>query len=332
MITFNAMKDIKWGIVGPGKIAVKFAEDLNLVNNAIIHAVASRDKQRAQDFAKKFNIQHSYGSYDALFGSDVDVIYVATPHVFHKDLTIQAMKNGKHVLCEKPLGVNMAEVSEMLETARDNKVFLMEALWSRFNPSIASVKTKIEEGLIGEVKYINADFAFYAMDRGVDSRLLNPNLAGGSLLDIGIYPVFLAYLILGMPNNITASANILDNGLEIQVGATMTYDNAQAMVYSGLNHNSRMSAEIAGEKGSIYINPRWHEADGYTQNIDGVHKKIDLPKQGNGYTYEIEEVHKCLKQGTLVSELWSHNDSKNLISLLDEIRGVTGIRFPFEKD
>jgi predicted dehydrogenase len=214
--------------------------------------------------------------------------------------------------------------------AKNNNVFLMEALWSRFNPSIASIKTKVEEGLIGDIKYINADFAFYAMDKDTSSRLLNPNLAGGSLLDIGIYPVFLAYLILGMPNHITASAKILENGLEIQVGATMRYNNAQAILYSGLNHSSRMSAEIAGEKGAIYINPRGHEADGYAELIEGDINKIGMPKLGNGYTYEIEEVHKCLRNGMLESELWSHNDSKNLISLLDEIRDITGIRFPFE--
>lgn len=324
------MKDIKWGIVGPGKIAAKFANDLNLVDGARIEAVASRNQERAQSFANTFIANQVFDSYEKLFQSEVDVIYIATPHVFHKDLTIRAMKNGKHVLCEKPLGVNRAEVEEMLQVSRENNVFLMEALWSRFNPTIVDIKTKIQKGLIGNIGYINADFAFYAMDWDADSRLLNPDLAGGSLLDIGIYPVFLSYLLLGMPKSILSNAKVLENGLETQVSMIFEYEDAHAVLYSGLSHKSRMSAEIAGEKGNFFLDSRWHEANGYSQLIEGTHQKIDLPKKGNGYTHEIEEVHKCLIQGKLESDLWSHSDSKNLISLLDKIRNQTGIRFPFE--
>lgn len=331
MITFSRMEDIKWGIVGPGKIAAKFAQDLNLVKGATIEAVASRNVERAQSFASEHGANQVFGSYEELFASDtVDVIYVATPHVFHKDLTIRAMQSGKHVLCEKPMGVNSAEVHEMLQVAGENQVFLMEALWSRFHPTIIEIKKKIDKGVLGKIHYINADFAFYAMDRDAGSRLLDPHLAGGSLLDIGIYPVFLAYVLLGMPKHITANAELRDNGLETQVAMLFEYDNARAVLYSGLTHNSRMSAEIAGDKGNFYLDPRWHEANGYEQLVEGKGEKIDLPKHGNGYTHEIEEVHTCLKQGKTESALWSHQDSKNLIALLDKIRNLSGIHFPFE--
>jgi len=333
MITFSNMKEIRWGIIGPGSIAGKFANDLNLVEGATIEAVASRSLDRSKNFAIEYGAKNAYGSYEELFASDsVDVVYVATPHVFHKNLTIQAMQNGKHVLCEKPLGVNLAEVEEMLQVAQENKVFLMEALWSRFNPSIAEIKNRVQDGHLGKLRYINADFAFYAMNRDVDSRLLNPDLAGGSLLDIGIYPVFLSYLLLGMPKNIEVKAKLMSNGLEIQTAMLFEYEEAYSVLYSGLTHKSRMSAEITGERGSFYIDPRWHEADGYEQLIDGDTIKIDLPKLGNGYVHEIEEVHKCLIEGKLQSDSWSHADSLNLISLLDEIRNQTSIQFPFEQD
>ncbi|MEM6541868.1 MAG: Gfo/Idh/MocA family oxidoreductase, partial [Bacteroidota bacterium] len=160
MITFNAMEPIKWGIIGPGKIARSFADDLKLVNNATLNAVASRNRERATIFAKDYGISHIFDNYDELFQSDeVEVVYIATPHVFHMDLAVQALEHGKHVLCEKPLGVNLIEVDKMIRTAKENKRFLMEALWSRFNPTIQRVKAQTDQGKLGELTYVNADFA-----------------------------------------------------------------------------------------------------------------------------------------------------------------------------
>lgn len=333
MITFNIMKQqIKWGIVGPGKIAASFVHDLKLVDRAVISAVASRNKERAASFAVDFGAEHVFGSYEELFRSDtVDVVYIATPHVFHKNLAIAAMEHGKHVLCEKPIGVNTAEVEKMLEVAKVNNVFLMEALWSRFHPSIKDIKHKVDQGVLGPLRYINADFAFYGMDRDPRSRVLDPKLAGGSLLDIGIYPVFLSYLLLGMPKSISAKAKILKSGLETQVAMIMEYEQGQAVLYSSLEHNSRMSAEIAGELGNMYLDARWHEANGYSMERQGQTQRFELPKRGKGYTHEIEEVHQCLEKGKLQSDLWNHQNSLDLISLLDEIRSIAGIHFPFEE-
>ena len=234
------------------------------------------------------------------------------------------------MLCEKPLGVNAQEVNEMINAAKKNNVFLMEALWSRFNPTIRKVKELANQNALGEITYVNADFAFYALDRAKESRLLNLDLAGGTLLDIGIYPVFLAYLFLGKPKVIRAVSNFNSLGTEIQTSIIFQYSNAQAILNSAFTHNSGMSAEIAGTKGSAILAPRFHETQGYTLQSAQQSGSFELPTVGRGYYYEILEVHECLRQQRQESSLWSYADSLNLISLLDDIRKITGIRFPFE--
>ncbi|WP_047247839.1 Gfo/Idh/MocA family protein [Maribacter thermophilus] len=323
---------IRWGIVGAGKIAHTFSKDLALVKGGQLTAVASRSLKKAQEFASEYGAPHSFGSYKELFESEtVDVIYIATPHTGHAELAMSAMKAGKNVLCEKPLGVNKKEVEDILKVAQENGVFLMEALWSRFNPTIKKVKELVDAGEIGQVGYLYSDFAFYALDRDEGGRILNPDLAGGSLLDIGIYPIFLAYLMLGMPTDIIAKANFHHTGVEKQCSMVFDYPDAHALLYSGLTSNSEMKSEISGSKGSIYINPRWHEATSYTIVKDGEAVTVEVPKIGKGYTHEIEEVHQCLGVNKLQSNLWSHKNSLDLISLMDKVRQKTNIRFPFEE-
>lgn len=322
---------IRWGIVGPGKIATKFVSDLQLVTDAELTGVASRNLERAQAFADINNVPHAYGSYDELFQSDVvDALYIATPHNFHKDLAIAAMRQGKHVLCEKPMGISRAEAEEMVAVAKENNVFLMEALWSRFNPTIQKVKQMVADGEIGELSYLHADFAFYALDRGENSRLLNPDLASGSVLDIGIYPIFLSYLMLGMPESILAASNFHANGTELQTSMIFQYPKAQAVLYSGLTSDSHMEAELSGTKGEIFLKPRWHETSGFRLIKDDLEDVVDLPLTGIGYYYEIVEVHRCLRANKIESDLWSHQNSLDLAWLLDKVREICGIRFPFE--
>lgn len=322
---------IRWGIVGPGHIAHSFAKDLHLFEDGELTAVASRSLDRANEFANEYGAEHRFGSYQELFESDVvDVLYIATPHTSHCKLTVEAMNHGKHVLCEKPMGVNADEVKMMIAAAKKNQVFLMEALWSRFNPSIVKVKQLIEEGIIGEVAYLNANFGFYALDRDEEGRVLNPDLAGGSLLDIGIYPIFLAYLILGKPENIEAASLFYKTGVEVQTSMIFEYSNAQAILCSGLRSKINMRAEISGSKGSVFLHERWHEAQGYSLDIDGVEERFALPTKGKGYSHEIEEVHDCLRNGRLESKKWSLQNSLNLVNLLDEVRSITGTTFPFE--
>lgn len=325
-------KEIRWGIVGPGNIAHSFAKDLSMVDGGRLTAVASRNLDRANFFAAEYGAPHVYGSYQELFEADtVDVLYIATPHTSHCELALQAMRHKKAVLCEKPMGINKKEVDRMVSAAKGGDVFLMEALWSRFNPSIRKVKQLIEEGVIGKLEYMYADFGFYALDRDEKGRLLNPDLAGGSLLDIGIYPIFLSYLLFGMPKIIKANSRFHTTGIEMQTSMLFEYQNGQALLYSGLTSKSEMKAEIAGQEGTLFLHPRWHEAQGYSLDKDNELTHFDLPTVGKGYTHEIEEVHQCLRAGKKESSMWSLQNSQDLVSLLDAVRKETGITFPFEQ-
>jgi len=322
---------VRWGIAGPGKIAHKFAQDLQLVEGGHLTAVGSRSIERATSFAEEYNATQSFGSYEELFQSnEIDAVYIATPHTHHAKLALLAIQHGKHVLCEKPVGVNSAEVKQMVEAAKEKGVFFMEALWSRFNPAIKMVKSLIDNNEVGKVGYIKADFAFYGLDRDEKGRVLNPDLAGGSLLDIGIYPIFLAYLILGKPKNILATSKFYKTGAEVQTAMIFDYPEALAILYSGNTTNSEIKAEIAGSSGSFFLPSRWHEAQGYQLEKDGELQEHELPTTGFGYSHEIIEVHECLKSGKIQSDLWSHQNSLDLISLLDAVREKAGITFPFE--
>lgn len=321
---------MKWGIIGCGHIAGKFAEDLALVDGNELYAVASRSQAKANTFAQKYQAIRSYGDYDAICQDDqVDIIYLATPHNSHLEYGLQVLNHGKHLLCEKPMAVNEQQVSKLIDAAEKNGVFLMEALWSRFNPSIQSVLQKINNGDIGAVRYINADF-YFKKDFEVTHRLFNPELAGGALLDIGVYPLFLSYLILGMPKEIISRSRLHANGIDLQTSAILEYENAQSVLSFGMETKSDMVGCINGEKGSFQLYDRWHETQGYRHLQNGKQKAFDIPTLGYGYSHEIMECNQCISEGRLQSKLWSHQDSLNLITMCDTIRNQNGIRYPFE--
>lgn len=328
----NQLKKIKWGIIGCGNIANKFCSDLSLIEDAIITAVASRNFEKAQDFAKIHNAKKAYGSYDELFlDKNIDIVYIATPHVSHAALSIQAMKNGKHVLCEKPLALNFTEASAIIETSKRTNRFFMEALWSRFNPSIIAIKNSIENGEIGQIKYINAEFSFKS-DKPIDSRVLNLDLGGGAILDVGIYPAFLTYLILGIPREISAKSIFHEiTKCDMQTSMIFDYDQAQAILYSGFSSNSVNSARISGTEGQIIIPDSWHAAQEYILIKNNEEKVFKLPTFGNGFGCEIIECHQCTRDDKIESELWSHKNSLDLISILDEVRNKVGLVYPQEK-
>lgn len=322
---------IHWGILGLGKIARSFATDLVLVPDARLHAVASRDQAKSESFAAEFGAAKAYTSYaEMLADPEVQAVYIATPHTLHLEHSLMAIRAGKHVLCEKPMGINTYQVQQLIDAARENGVFLMEALWSRFIPSLVEVSRIIKSGQIGELCYMKADFAFPGLDRDPKGRLLNPELAGGSLLDIGIYPLFLAYWLLGAPDSFLATAKFHETGVEKQIGMILEYPNAMAMLYSGLTSLSEMRVELSCTRGNIYIQPRWHESDGFELVADSKSEVIQLPTNGKGYTHEVYEVHRCIRGGILESPHWSHADSLALHTLMDAIRERCGIQFPQE--
>ena len=321
---------IRWGIIGSGKIANRFASDLALIEGAQLVAVASRSEERAKIFAEANKVEKYYGSYNSLFeDSEVDILYIATPHDSHMEHSINAMNAGKHVLCEKPIAVNKNQLQKMLEASKRNQVFLMEALWTRFNPSMLAVLKEIKSGTIGEVNYINADFCFYK-EAPPESRMFNMDLAGGSLLDVGIYPIFLAYLIFGSPKEILATARFHETGADIHTSALLKYDRGIASINSGFTSKSDMSAKIYGTKGSIIMNDPWHHTVGFQIVKGGISNAHHYPLKGRGFSYEIEECHKCIRNNQLESDLWSHQNSLDLISILDKVRGEIGLKYPFE--
>lgn len=325
-------KTIRWGIIGSGKIAGRFASDLALVDGCELVAVASRSEERAKAFAEKVKVLKYHGSYQGLLDDvDVDIVYIATPHDSHMEHSINAMNAGKHVLCEKPLAVNKTQLQKMIAASQKNKVFLMEALWTRFNPSMLGVLDKIKTGSIGEVNYINADFCFYK-EAPPESRMYNMDLAGGSLLDVGIYPIFLAYLIFGYPKEIMATARFHETGADLQTSAMLKYDQGIASINSGFASKSDMVAKIYGTKGCITMNNPWHHTDRFQIIKDGVVDAFHLPLKGMGFSYEIEECNKCIRDNKMESDIWSHQNSLDLISILDEVREKIGLKYPFEEN
>jgi len=313
-----------WGIVGLGKIAHHFVKDLALVKDANLYAVASRTTEKAMEFSNEYGATVSYGSYEALFKDPkVTVVYIATPHSSHAKWAMAALKAGKHVLCEKPLGMNLEEVLAMTAMAKKQGLFLMEALWTRFNPSMVDIVSKVAQQKIGTVSYLQADFGFYAMDNDPNSRVLNPALGGGSLLDIGIYPIFLAYLILGMPKEIMATATYSKQGTEVQTAMIFNYENAKAVLYSGFTSKSSMVAQISGSEGLITIQSRWHETQGYDLEIENECSTHPFPTIGRGYAHEIIAVQDAILNGQLEHPFWTHQNSIDLSSLLDRVQKIT---------
>ena len=233
-------------------------------------------------------------------------------------------------MCEKPLAINYRQAKEMLNCARVNQVFLMEALWTRFNPTFEQILRWINEGSIGKLRYINSTFSFSGLNNDFDSRLFNPAKGGGSLLDIGIYPLFLSLSILGKPNNIKASAVLSETGVDEQIGMLLTYDQSQAILYSSYVHNEDMRATICGEKGEIYLDSRWHETTNLKLVQEGKIYKKTFDFIGKGYCYEIEEVNWCLRNKKTESSKWSLQSSLDLVELMDQIRKQTGISFPMD--
>ena len=322
---------LKWGIIGLGRIAKLFAEDLRLVEDAELVAVASTNLERAISFSQEFGNPTAYGSYEELFAdTKVDIVYVATLHHTHCQHSVAAMNHKKHVLCEKPVAINKIEAEQIVKAAQTNNVFFMEAFWSRFNPSIEKIQDLVSQGRIGKLRYINAEFTFYKLDDDPKSRSLNVDLAGGSLLDMGVYTVFLSYFLLGKPLEILARSQFHETGAEIQTSMILQYKDAQAVLYSGFANNTDMKAKICGEAGEIFIAPIWHETQGFHLVIEGSSQYFDLPTLGKGFAHEIEEVHRCIRNNVNESSKWSHKNSLELMEIVDQIRLNSGIKYPFE--
>jgi predicted dehydrogenase len=323
------MKDITWGIIGPGKIANKFATALELVEGARLGAIATRDAARGREFAMRHGIASVYEDY-ALLAADpvIDAIYVATPHGFHAEHSILCLRQGKAVLCEKPLALNAREVGEMIDASRESRAFLMEAMWTRFIPLMRSIMELVASGQIGVVKYIRADFGFLA-DFDPNGRLFNIRLGGGSLLDIGIYPLFLCVQLLGEPATITAAGRLTATGSDETCNAVLGYANgATAVVTSTLACQTSLTAEIAGTEGMIRVGTSWYKNDRYEWNRTGEPAQVvQVEPLINGFEYQIREVMDCLDKGLIESPSLPHSFSLMMARTMDTIRRQIGVRY-----
>ena len=324
---------IRWGILACGGIAEKFASDLVAhVTNGIVYAVASRDLSKAQVFGAKHNAVKAFGSYQELADcQEVDVIYIATPHAQHYENTLMCLEAGKAVLCEKAFTINSMMLEEMVAKAKEKNLFLMEAIWTRFHPSITKVLEIIESGVIGNIVHIVADFGFKA-PYNLEGRLFNPKLTGGSLYDIGIYPLFISKLLLGNPKEIKALATMAETGVDMNCAMSLTYENGStASLFSTVMADTDTVCTIYGTKGKIFMHGRFHETKGLTLSIKGEEPQVFTTERlGFGYSYEAEEVQRCLRAGKIESDKLPLQFSLELMELLCEIRKQIGLVYPQE--
>ena len=321
-------KKIKWGIIGLGKIANKFAEDLQLSNNSMLYAVASRDGEKAKIFSEKYKSTKFYASYEELADdSEIDVIYVATPHTFHFENTMLCLKKGKGVLCEKPMGINSREVETMVREAELRNLFLMEGIWTRFIPATEKLLEILYNQTIGDVLSIRADFGFKA-DSNREGRIYNKKLGGGSLLDLGIYPIYLSLLTLGIPIDIKIMARMTDTHVDGYCSMLFDYENgAKAILESTIEADTPTEAYIYGSKGSLKLHSRFHHTEKITISQNGENTVLDIKYKGNGYIHEIEEVNKCLLNREIESSKLPLKISVDVITLIDRIKEEIGLKY-----
>jgi predicted dehydrogenase len=327
-------KKIRWGIIGLGKIARKFAADLAYSGNGELVAVASRDFDNANQFAIEFNAARFYGSYEKLVAdSGVDVVYIATPHSHHYENTTLCLEANKAVLCEKAFAVNSAQAIKMVALAREKKLFLMEALWTRFLPAHLKMLEILNENLIGEPRSVLINFGFRPQPP-IAPRIYDPALAGGTLLDIGIYNVFIAMSVLGKPDFIDAHMTPSSTGVDAQCSIVFRYANgAIAQLFSTFLSDLSTEADIAGTDGRIRLTNRFYAPESkieyYPDRIDS--KEIvpsDPVNEGFGYQFEATHVAECLLAGKTESPLVPLKDTLTRMEVLDEIRKKAGIIYP----
>ncbi|NBC19308.1 MAG: Gfo/Idh/MocA family oxidoreductase [Bacteroidetes bacterium] len=323
---------IRWGILGTGGIARKFAADLQLLPDATLHAVGSRAEERANTFGDRFDVPQRYGAYaDLAADPDVDIVYVATPHPSHHADARVCLAAGKAVLCEKPFTLNADEAADLIALARERGLFLMEAMWTRFLPVFGDVQRLLDAHAIGEVQLVQGDIcAHRAFDAG--HRLFNPELGGGALLDLGVYPISLASQVLGPPDAVTSSAVLGATGVDEQSAYVLRYDSgAMAVLAASFRTNGPREIVISGTGGRIRIHARWWCATTITIERDGQDAEtIARPYEGHGYQFEAAHAMDCLRAGRAESPVMPLGETLQIMQTLDRLRAPWGLVYPGE--
>jgi predicted dehydrogenase len=331
-MTDQTTKPFQWGILGPGKIAGAFAHGLNEAKGAGIAAVGSRDAGRAEAFAAEYGVTRAYGSYEELVADpDVEAVYVASPHSEHEAHTLLCLEAGKHVLCEKAFALNAVQSERMIACAADRGLVLREALWTRFLPAVVRARELVEAGTIGEVRLSQADFGFRA-EFDPASRLFAPELAGGTLLDLGIYPLQLAFLICGEPVEILTAANLGRTGVDEETAIILRHaGGALSVMACSFTVNTPREATIIGTKGRITLRHPWWGATRFSLLVgDGPEEDFEYPNRGGGYTYEAEAFMDLIRTGNPAADLMPLDETLALMQTMDAIRARWGLRYPGE--
>jgi len=320
---------VRWGILATGGIATRFVADLRLVPGAEVAAVGSRAPETAQAFADAYGIPRAYGSWAELAADpEVDVVYVATPHASHHAATLTCLRAGRAVLCEKPFTLDRASAADLVDTARERGVFLMEAMWTRCDPAVRRAQELVADGAIGEVTSVHADFAI-AGPFGPAHRLRARALGGGALLDLGVYPITIAHLFLGPPDHVRAWAALTDEGVDENTGIVFGYDSgAVASLTCGLLGTTPITAVITGTRGRVELAEPFFRPPSFTLHRAGAPPEVvKWPVPGTGYQFEAAEVQRCLRTGALESPLVPHATTLEMMGLLDAIRAQIGVSY-----
>jgi predicted dehydrogenase len=320
---------IRWGILSTGGIATSFVNDLRLLPDAEVLAVGSRTPEAAALFAQRHGIPRAYGTWAELAADeDVDVVYVATPHSAHYAAAMLCLEAGKAVLCEKPFTLDLPTSRELVETARRKGVFLMEGMWTRCNPAVRRAVAMLAEGAIGEVTSVQADFGL-AGPFEPTHRLRAKVLGGGALLDLGVYPITAALLMLGSPDHVQAWAKLSPEGVDENTGMVFGYDSGGVATLScGIVGQTPTAAVVTGTAGRIEFAPPFFCTRSFTVFRPGADpEEVTFDFDGMGYQFEAAEVQRCLREGLLESSLVPHAVTLEMMSLLDTIRAQIGVSY-----
>ena len=321
----------RWGVAGPGAIATSFAQGMTMVGGGAITAVASRSLERADAYADQFGIAGRHDSYEALAEDpDIDAVYVATPHAHHEAMTLLFVEAGKHVLCEKPFALNARQAQRMADAARAQGVFCMEALWSRFLPAYRVLVDLLGDGRIGEPLLVEADFG-YRTPVVPDDRHFDLHQGGGALLDLGIYPVQLCTLVLGLPDRVVADGIVGSTGVDEQVAAVLHHPGDRlGVVKAALQVSMSCTARIAGTDGWIQLPAFMHCPESLEVAGRAGLEHIDAGYEGEGLRFQVDEVHRCLAEGLTESPVMTLDETVALAGVLDDIRAQIGVVYPGE--
>jgi predicted dehydrogenase len=325
-------RQTRWGILATGNIARKFAEGLADVEGARLVACASRSQDRARAFADQFDVPRAHGSYQALARDDeVDVVYIATPHPFHHDNALACLEAGKAVLVEKPFAVNARQGREIVQAARRKGLFCMEAMWTRFFPVMVQLRQILADGRIGQVRMLQADFGFRC-NRDPQHRLLNPDLGGGGLLDVGIYPLSLASMVLGEFKHVTGLAEIGDTGVDTQAGIVGRHPGDRISVLScAVQTATPREAWILGTQGRVHLPDPWFAPRSMTiRDPDGSEEAFEPPATGNGYNHQARAVGDCLARGQTENPDMPLDETLAILETMDQLRDQWDLVYPFE--